>query len=109
MSHGYTYIATIVIIIIIIIIIIIVIVILNTLSWKLLVEDVKIFVKNLWILASLRMDVSVQLNFENVSDDVHGHNKNPAGRLAKIHKVFTRIINTIGYLVMQEIRKVTKS
>ena len=55
------------------------------------------------------MDVSVQLNFENVSDDVHGHNKNPAGRLAKIHKVFTRIINTIGYLVMQEIRKVTKS
>ena len=108
MSHGYTYIATIVIIIIIIIIII-VIVILNTLLWKLLVEDVKIFVKNLWILASLRTDVSVQLNFENVSDDVLGHNKNPAGRLVKIHKVFTSIINTIGYLVIQEIRKVTKS
>ena len=60
MSHGYTYIAT---IIIIIIIVIIVIVILNTLSWKLLVEDVKIFVKNLWILASLRTDVLAQLNF----------------------------------------------
>ena len=44
----------------------------------------------------------MQLNFENVSDDVLGHNKNPAGRLAKIYKVFTSIINTIGYLVMQE-------
>ena len=82
MSHGYTYIATI-IIIIIFIIIIIVIVIWNTLLWKLLVEDVKIFVKNLWILASLRMDVSVQLNFENVSDDVLGHNKKSSWQTSK--------------------------